>query len=75
MLNSPIVLGYRMTGHNYLDFLGNGVPEQLKHVPLVTRIALYFQHDVAPPHYTRLVMQHLSDIFPNRWIGRGSTVN
>jgi hypothetical protein len=34
----------------------------------------YFQHDGAP-HYTRLVMQRLNDTFPNRWIGRGSTIN
>jgi hypothetical protein len=36
---------------------------------------LHFQHDGAPPHYIRLVMQHLNDTFPNRWIGRGSTIN
>ena len=43
--------------------------------PLATRIAMYFQHDGAPSHYTRHVMQHLNDTFPNRWIGRGSTIN
>ena len=43
--------------------------------PLATRIALYFQHDGGPSHYTRHVMQHLNDTFPNRWIGRGSTIN
>ena len=42
---------------------------------MATRIALYFQHDRAPSHYTRLVMQHLNDTFHNRWIGRGSTFN
>jgi hypothetical protein len=26
---------------------------------LARRIAIYFQHDGAPPHYNRLVMQHL----------------
>ena len=36
---------------------------------------MYFQHGGAPSHYTRLVMQHLKDTFPNRWIGRGSTIN
>ena len=40
-----------------------------------TRIAMYCQHDGAPSHYTRHVMQHLNDTFPNRWIGRGSTIN
>ena len=40
-----------------------------------TRIAMYFQRDETPSHYTRYVMQHLNDTFRNRWIGRGSTSN
>jgi hypothetical protein len=31
---------------------------------------MYFQHDGASPHFTRLVMQHLNNIFPNPWIDR-----
>jgi len=42
---------------------------------LATRIAMYFQHDGAPSHYTRRVMQHLNDTFSNSWICRGSTIN
>ena len=42
---------------------------------MATRIAMYFQHDGAPSHYTLHVMQHLNDTFPTRWIGRGSTIN
>jgi len=64
-----------MTGQNYLDFLQNELPKQLQDVPLATRIAMYFQHDRAPSHYTRHVMQHFNDTFPNRLIGRGSTIN
>jgi len=65
----------RMTGQNYLHFLQNELPKQLEDVPLATRIAMYFQHDGAPSHYTRHVMQHPNDTFPNRWIGRGNTIN
>ena len=65
----------RMRGQNYLDFLQNELPKQLEDVPLAARIAVYFQHDEATPHHTRHVMQHLNDAFPNRWIGRGSTIN
>jgi hypothetical protein len=43
-----------MTGHNYLDFLQNELPEQLEDVPLAARFVLYFQHDGAPSHYTFL---------------------
>ena len=42
---------------------------------MATRIAMHFQNYGAPSHYTRHVMQHLNDTFPNRWIGRGSTIN
>jgi hypothetical protein len=39
--HSPVILDDRMTGHNYLDFLQNGLPEQLVYVPLAARIAMY----------------------------------
>ena len=75
MLIGPIILDNHITGQNYLDFLQNELPKQLEDIPLATRIAMYFQHDRAPSHYTRHVMQHLKDTFPNRWISRGSTIN
>ena len=75
MLSDPVILDDLMTGKNYLDFLQNGLPEQLDDVPLATRIAVYFQHDGAPSHYARHVVQNLNDTFPNRWIGRGITIN
>jgi hypothetical protein len=53
----PIILEDRMTGQNYLEFLQNELPEQLEDVPLATRIAMYFQLDGAPPHYTGLMLQ------------------
>ena len=75
MLIGLVILYDRMTGQNYLNFRQNELPKQLEDVPLVTRIAVYFQHDGAPSHYTRHVMKNLNDTFPNRWIGRGSTIN
>ena len=73
MLNGPVILDDLMTGQNFLDFLQYELPKQLEDVPLATRIAMYFRHDGAPSHYTRHVMQHLNDTFPNMWIGRAST--
>jgi len=35
---------------------------------------MYFQHDGAPPHYTRRVREYLNASFPNRWLGRGGPV-
>jgi hypothetical protein len=52
LLIGPVILEDRMTGRNYLEFLQNELPEQLEVVPLATQIAMYFQHDGAPPHYT-----------------------
>jgi hypothetical protein len=73
LLSGPVILDH-ITGQNYLEFLQHELPEQLENVPLATRIAMYFQHDGAHPHYTRLMMQHLNDTFPNQWISRGSTI-
>jgi hypothetical protein len=64
----------RWTESVHLDFLQNGLPEQLDDVPLATQIAMYFQCDGAPFHNTWLMLQHLNDTFPNRWIGHGSTI-
>ena len=75
MLIGTVILDDRVTGKNYLDFRENGLPKELEDVPLATRIAMYFQHDGAPSHYSRHAMQHLNDTFPYRWIGRGSTIN
>jgi hypothetical protein len=75
MLIGPVILDDLMIGQNYLDFLQNELPKQLKDFLLVTRISMYFQHDGAPSHYTRHVTQHLNDTFPNRWISRGITNN
>ena len=35
---------------------------------------LIFQHDGAPPHYALQVRQLLDRVFPNRWMGRDSSV-
>jgi hypothetical protein len=56
VLIGPVILEDRTTGQNYLELLQNELPEQPENVHLVTRIAMYFQHDGAPPHYTRLVI-------------------
>jgi len=75
MLVGPVILDDRITGQNYLDFLQDELPKQLEDVPLATRIAMYYQHDGSPSHYTWHVRQNLNDTFPNRRIGRGSTIN
>jgi len=53
---STSILDDCMTGQIFLDFQQNELPKQLEDVPLATRIAMYFQHDGDPSHYTRHVI-------------------
>ena len=75
MLIGPVIVEDRMTGDSYLHFLQNDLPEQLEDVPLDTRRHMYLQQDGAPIHYTRMVIQHLNNMYPNWWIGRGSLIH
>jgi len=31
---------------------------------------MFFMHDGAPPHFSRIARQYLNDHFPGKWIGR-----
>lgn len=35
---------------------------------------IWFQQDRAPTHYADADREHLTEVFPGRWIGRGSPV-
>jgi hypothetical protein len=48
MLIGPVISDDHMTGHNFLDFLQNKLPEQLQ----VGWMDMDFQYDRAPSHYT-----------------------
>jgi len=36
---------------------------------------MFYQHDVAPRHFSQVVSQNLNHQFPNRWIGRNGEQN
>ncbi|OXU22739.1 hypothetical protein TSAR_012347 [Trichomalopsis sarcophagae] len=68
----PWELPDRLDGHNYLRFLREDLPmlldevvtpEQQQHIILM--------HDGAPAHFAIDVSNHLDNLFPGRWIGRG----
>jgi hypothetical protein len=40
-----------------------------------TRQRMWFMHGGAPPHFLRIVRQHLNQTFGEQWIGRGGSVN
>jgi hypothetical protein len=52
MLIGPGILDDSTTGHNYLEFLQNVLPEKLYNTPFVTRNATHFKHDGASSHCT-----------------------
>lgn len=70
----PFELPARLRGPDYLNFLQNDLPNLLENVPLAIRAHMWFQHDGAPAHSTRVVRQFLDATFPERWIGRGGTI-
>ena len=73
-LIGPFVFDNNLTGNTYEAFLRNELPGLLEDIPLMIRSRMYFQHDGAPPHYTRHVRDYLNESFPNLWLGRGGPV-
>lgn len=70
----PFFFDRTLNGARYLEFLQNDLPVLLEEVDLRTRRTMWFQQDGAPPHYARAVRQHLDELFPAQWIGRGGPI-
>ena len=73
-LIGPFVFEERLNGEIYLQFLQQNLNNLLEDVPLDRRMQMWYMHDGAPPHFNRLVRQHLTNVFGPRWIGRGGPV-
>ena len=58
-LIGPFVFGNNLTGNTYEVFLRNELTGLLEDIPLIMS-QMYFQHDGAPPHYTRHVREYLT---------------
>ena len=70
-LIGPHIFEESLTGEVYSSFLVDDLPALLEDVSLAKRRKMIFQHDGAPPHYSREVRELLNRKFPNQWIGRG----
>ena len=70
-LIGPFVFDNNLMGNTYKVFLRNELPGLLEDIPLLKRSQIYFQHDGAPPHYTRHLRDYLNEFCPNCWLGRG----
>lgn len=71
IIGPHVFQGY-LTGEIYLNFLRNDLLELLEDIPLDIRRTMWYQHDGCPAHFSLDVRNHLNNIYPNRWIGRGS---
>jgi hypothetical protein len=74
-LLGPFVLPNKLTDEVYHRCLVNDLPVLLEHVPLHQRQHMWFMHDGVPPHFLRIVRQHLSQTFGEQRIGREGPVN
>lgn len=70
----PYVLPERLNGDNYFHFLETHLPLLLEDVPLDIRRRMYFMHDGAPAHFSLQVRQFLTNVYGERWIGRGGPI-
>lgn len=59
-----------LTGHRYLNFLQNELPQLLEEVDNIEREQMWIQQDGAPAHYHREVREFLNNHYPQKWIGR-----
>jgi hypothetical protein len=53
----PFILDNQLTERTYLEYLQSTLPALLDDVPLATQAGMYIQHDAAPPHVSRVVIQ------------------
>lgn len=78
IFNNQIVGPFEIEGNlnseKYLDLLITKVGAALEVVARENQ-KIWFQHDGCPAHYSLDVRNFLNDCFPNRWIGRGGTIN
>lgn len=76
----PFVLHGNLTANSYLDLLQNRIIPNLINLfhdqdnDQILRDDIWFQQDGAPAHFGRYVRDYLGEIFPERWIGRGGSI-
>jgi len=71
-LLGPYFFSGSLSGHRYLEFLQNYLPDLLEDVPLEIMRRMWFVHDGAPAHFQLNVRQFLDTEYSERWIGRGA---
>ena len=69
----PFFIDGNLTGQKYLDLLRQRIIPEIRN--LNENIDdIWYQHDGAPAHFSRGVIEFLNIRFPERWIGRRGTL-
>lgn len=78
IFNSNIIGPFEIVGNlnseTYLELLINEIGPALDSVARENQ-EVWFQQDGCPAHFGVSVRDYLNQAFPNRWIGRGGTLN
>lgn len=76
----PIFIEGNLTAAKYLNILRDEVVPALANLypnalhPTLPSETVWFQQDGATPHYAVIVRDYLTEIFPNKWIGRRGAI-
>lgn len=70
----PFFIDGNLTSQLYLELLETQIVPTIRNVMGPNYASTFFQQDGAPPHFGRNVREFLNNTFPNRWIGRGGTI-
>lgn len=64
----------RVNGDAFYNFLNEDFPLLIQCIPEEIREQMWLQMDGATPHFYRQVREHVTAVFPQKWIGRGGPI-
>ena len=70
----PYLFEVRLTGQVYANFMQNRLSQLMEDVPLHVRMNMWIEDDGASPLHALCSRQVMSEIFDEKWIGRGGPV-
>lgn len=70
----PYFFEGNLNGAMYEEFVRNSLPLLLENVNLERRQQIWYMQDGCPAHYDVRVRNTLTEMFDNRWIGRGGNI-
>ncbi|KYN13489.1 hypothetical protein ALC57_14306 [Trachymyrmex cornetzi] len=73
-LINPYFFEESLNGQNYVRFLREQLGYFLVNIPLMIRLNMWFMHDGAPAHFSRIARHHLNRNYGQRCIGRGGPI-